>query len=82
VLRSGEHPVPGTALEALADQNVPVAVEDKAPLSSKWRRSEGLLRLGFNEGREGPAEWLAEAVLEAVEHFGTASYETQQAEGQ
>jgi hypothetical protein len=28
-----------------------------------------------------PAEWLAEAVLEVVEHFGAASYETQKIEG-
>jgi hypothetical protein len=40
-----------------------------------------LLPLQFNDGREVPAEWLAEAVLEVVEHFGTASYETQKVEG-
>lgn len=28
-----------------------------------------------------PAEWLAEAVLEIVEQFGAASYETQKVEG-
>jgi hypothetical protein len=28
-----------------------------------------------------PAEWLAEAVLEVVDHFGAASYETQKVEG-
>jgi hypothetical protein len=28
-----------------------------------------------------PAEWLAEAVLEIVTHFGAASYETQKVEG-
>jgi hypothetical protein len=28
-----------------------------------------------------PGEWLAEAVLEIVEHFGAASYETQKVEG-
>lgn len=28
-----------------------------------------------------PAEWLAEAVLEVVEEFGAASYETQTVEG-
>jgi hypothetical protein len=28
-----------------------------------------------------PAEWLAEAVLEVVDHFGAASYETQRLEG-
>jgi len=28
-----------------------------------------------------PTEWLAEAVLEIVGHFGAASYETQKLEG-
>jgi hypothetical protein len=28
-----------------------------------------------------PAGWLAEAVLEVVDHFGAASYETQRVEG-
>jgi hypothetical protein len=28
-----------------------------------------------------PPEWIAEAVLEMVEHFGAASYETQKVEG-
>jgi len=28
-----------------------------------------------------PPEWLAEAVLEIVENFGAASYETQKVEG-
>jgi len=28
-----------------------------------------------------PADWLAEAVLEVVDHFGAASYETQKVEG-
>jgi hypothetical protein len=46
-------------------------------MSSKWRRFEILLPLQFNDGRDVPAEWLAEAVLEIVDHFGAASYETQ-----
>ena len=50
-------------------------------MSSRWRRFEVLLPLRFNDGREVPAEWLAEAVLEIVEHFGAASYETQKVEG-
>jgi hypothetical protein len=50
-------------------------------MSSKWRRFEVLLPLQFNDGREVPAEWLADAVLEIVEHFGAASYETQKVEG-
>ena len=50
-------------------------------MSSKWRRFEVLLPLRFNDGREVPAEWLAEAVFEIVGHFGAASYETQKVEG-
>lgn len=50
-------------------------------MSSKWRRFEVLLPLRFNDGRDVPAEWLAEAVLEIVDHFGAASYETQKVEG-
>lgn len=50
-------------------------------MSNKWRRFEILLPLQFNDGREVPGEWLAEAVLEIVDHFGAASYETQKVEG-
>lgn len=50
-------------------------------MASKWRRFEVLLPLQFNDGRDVPPEWLAEAVLEVVEHFGAASYETQKIEG-
>jgi hypothetical protein len=50
-------------------------------MSSKWRRFEVLLPLQFNDGREVPPEWLAEAVLEIADHFGAASYETQKVEG-
>ena len=45
-------------------------------MSSRWRRFEVLLPLQFNDGREIPSEWLAEAVLEVVDNFGGASYET------
>jgi hypothetical protein len=45
-------------------------------MSSKWRRFEVLLPLQFNDGSDVPAELLAEAVLEIVDHFGAASYET------
>jgi hypothetical protein len=45
------------------------------------RRFEILLPLQFNDGREIPSDWLAEAVLEIVEHFDAASYETQKVEG-
>lgn len=40
-----------------------------------------MLPLQFNNGREVPADWLAEAVLEIVAAFGAASYETQKVEG-
>lgn len=50
-------------------------------MSSKWRRFEVLLPLQFNDGKDVPAEWLAEAVLEIVDHFGAVSYETQKVEG-
>ena len=50
-------------------------------MSSKWRRFEVLLPLQFNDGRDVPTEWLAEAVLEIVGYFGAASYETQKLEG-
>jgi len=51
-------------------------------MPSRWRRYEVLLPLHFNDGADVPPEWLADAVLEVVERFGAASYETQQIEGQ
>ena len=50
-------------------------------MSSKWRRYEVLLPLQFNDRRDIPTEWLAEAVFEIVDYFGAASYETQKVEG-
>ena len=50
-------------------------------MSSKWRRYEVLLPLQFNDGRSVPPEWMADAVLEIVNYFGAASYETQRIEG-
>jgi hypothetical protein len=50
-------------------------------MSSTWRRYEVLLPLEFNDGRPVPPEWLAEAVLQIVDQFGAASYETQKVEG-
>lgn len=50
-------------------------------MNNKLRRFEILLPLQFNDGRDIPPEWLAEAVLEIVERFGAASYETQKVEG-
>ena len=50
-------------------------------MSSKWRRYEVLLPLQFNDGSDVPAELLVEAVLQIVDYFGAASYETQKVEG-
>jgi len=50
-------------------------------MSNKLRRFEILLPLQFNDGRDIPPDWLAEAVLEIVEKFDAASYETQKVEG-
>jgi hypothetical protein len=50
-------------------------------MSSNWRRFEVLLPLQFNDGRNVPAEWLADAVFEIVDRFGSVSYETQKLEG-
>jgi hypothetical protein len=50
-------------------------------MSNKLRRFEILLPLQFNDGRDIPNKWLAEAVLEIVTNFGAASYETQKVEG-
>jgi hypothetical protein len=50
-------------------------------MSSSWRRYEVLLPVKFNDRRDVPAEWLGEAVLEIVDHFGAASFETQRVEG-
>ena len=45
------------------------------------RRSQtGVWERG-NDGREVAAGWLADAVLEIVDHFGAATYETQKVEG-
>jgi hypothetical protein len=40
-----------------------------------------LLPLQFNDGRAVPGEWIAEAVMDVVDRFGAASYETQRVEG-
>jgi hypothetical protein len=50
-------------------------------MPSSWRRFEVLLPLQFNDGRDVPPEWLADALLEIVDRFGAASYETQKVEG-
>jgi hypothetical protein len=33
-------------------------------MSSKWRRFEVLLPLQFNDGRDVPAEWLADGTVD------------------
>lgn len=50
-------------------------------MNNRLRRFEILLPLQFNDGNEVPSDLLAEAVLEVVEKFGAASYETQKVEG-
>ena len=50
-------------------------------MNSSWRRFEVLLPLQFNDGKDIPPELIAEAVLEIVNHFGAASYESQPLEG-
>lgn len=50
-------------------------------MASRWRRFEVLLPLAFNDRRPVPPEWLSDAVLEVVAHFGAASFETQRVEG-
>ena len=50
-------------------------------MSNRLRRFEILLPLQFNDGRDVPGEWIADAVLEIVDNFGAASYETQKVEG-
>lgn len=50
-------------------------------MPNNWRRFEVLLPLQFNDGRDVPSDCLADAVLEIVDHFGAASYETQKVEG-
>jgi hypothetical protein len=45
-------------------------------MPNSWRRFEVLLPLQFNDARDVPPNVLAEAVLEIVDHFGAASYET------
>lgn len=50
-------------------------------MNSNWRRYEVMLPVRFNDGRPVPDAWLAEAALELVAQFGSASHETQKVEG-
>jgi len=50
-------------------------------MSSRLRRYEILLPAQFNDGSDIPPEWLADALIEIVQQFGAASYETQNIEG-
>ena len=43
-------------------------------MSSSLRRYEILLPLQFNDGTEIPADFLSEAIFEAVDKFGAVSY--------
>lgn len=43
-------------------------------MNSTLRRFEILLPLRFNDGRNIPADLLADAVLEVVDQFGSVSY--------
>lgn len=51
-------------------------------MSGSWRRYEVLLPLRFNDGREVPREWLAEASNEVAARFGAVSDETHKVAGQ
>jgi len=50
-------------------------------MSNRLRRFEVLLPLQFNDGRDVPSEWLADAVLEVADNFGAASYERRKLKG-
>jgi len=50
-------------------------------MKKKWRRWEVLLPLQYNDKRAVPMAVLGEAVLEIVEQFEAASYETQRIQG-
>mgnify|MGYP001619441514 CR=1 FL=1 len=50
-------------------------------MPTKWRRFEVLLPTRHNDGIPVSPDLLAEAVLEIVDRFGAASYETQPIEG-
>ena len=50
-------------------------------MSTKWRRFEVLLPRRFNDGREVPAVWISEAVLEIADRFRGVSHETQHIQG-
>jgi hypothetical protein len=50
-------------------------------MSSKWRRYEVLLPVQGNDSQPIPSDWLADAILQIVDHFGAITYETQKIEG-
>ena len=81
-LEDGRALVPEAALETRPTRTFPLQSKAKQPMPNNWRRFEVLLPLQFNDGRDVPPEWLADAVLEIVDYFGAASYETQKVEGQ
>ncbi len=50
-------------------------------MKNKLRRFEVLLPTRFNDGREVPDDWLAEAIDEIIDQFGTASFYKDAVEG-
>jgi hypothetical protein len=50
-------------------------------MTRQWRRYELLLPLQFNDGRDIPSEWLAEAIVEIIDRGGAATHETALLEG-
>ena len=50
-------------------------------MRTNWRRFEVLLPRQFNDGSEIPGEWISQAILEVVDHFGAVSHETHNVEG-
>lgn len=50
-------------------------------MKKSWRRYEVMLPLQFNDGSAVPAELSGEAVLEIIEHYGGASYQSQPIQG-
>ena len=51
-------------------------------MPSKLRRYELLRPIKFNDGKDVPREWLAEAAKEVSNFFGAVSYETAEIQGQ
>jgi hypothetical protein len=50
-------------------------------MSNKLRRFEVLLPTRFNDGRDVPDEWIADAIDEIIDAFGSASFYKEAVEG-